>query len=163
VVFRAHPFNYRYRECVEMITDIGRLLAADKARTGRAHLWGAAAEQAMTVEDCFNTSDAMVSDVSAVVSDYLRSDKPFAIVAVGTTPEQLLVDAPAAKAAYVLKEDLSNLGAVCDALLGNDPLAEARRDTKVYYLGDFPEPYAEGFLSAARAVVDRLDTATSRS
>ena len=57
----------------------------------------------------------MVSDVSAVVSDYLRSDKPFAIVSVGTTPEQLLVDAPAAKAAYVLDEDLSNLGAVCDS------------------------------------------------
>ncbi len=163
VVFRAHPFNYRYRDCVDMITEIGRLLAADKARTGRAHLWGPAAEQAMTVEDCFNASDAMVSDVSAVVSDYLRSDKPFAIVSVGTTPEQLLVDAPAAKAAYVLEEDLSNLGAVCDALLGSDPLAQARRDTKVYYLGDFPEPYAEGFLDAARAVVDRRDTAASRS
>ncbi len=26
----------------------------------------------MTIEDCFNTSDAMISDVSAVVSDYLQ-------------------------------------------------------------------------------------------
>ena len=40
----------------------------------------------------------MVSDVSAVVSDYLHSNKPFAMVSVGRTPEQLLVDAPAARA-----------------------------------------------------------------
>ncbi|HYI54734.1 MAG TPA: CDP-glycerol glycerophosphotransferase family protein, partial [Microlunatus sp.] len=158
VVFRAHPFNYRYRECVDLITDIGRLLAADKAQTGRDHLWGPAAEQAMTVEDCFNASDAMISDVSAVVSDYLRSDKPFAIVSVGRTPEQLLVEAPAARAAYVLREDLSNLTEVCDDLLDTDPLAGERALTRVYYLGDFPEPYADGFLEAARAVIDRRDT-----
>lgn len=161
VVFRAHPFNYRYRDCTEMIEEIGRLLAADKAATGREHLWGEAAEQAMTIEDCFNVSDAMISDVSAVVSDYLRSDKPFAIVSVGRTPEQLLVDAPAARAAYVLQEDLSNLAEVCDRLLGSDPLAPERQLTRVYYLGDFPEPYADGFLTAARSVIDRRDVATT--
>ena len=161
VVFRAHPFNYRYRECVALIENIGRVLAADKAATGRDHLWGAAAEQAMTVEDCFNTSDAMISDVSAVVSDYLRSDKPFAIVSVGRTPEQLLAEAPAARAAYVLHEDLHNLTDVCDNLLGSDPLAGVRRETKVYYLGSFPEPYADGFLNAARAVVDQQDVVSA--
>jgi hypothetical protein len=69
VIFRAHPFNYRFHVCIELINEIGRLLAADRAATGRQHLWGAAAEQDMTVEECFNASDAMVSDVSAVVSD----------------------------------------------------------------------------------------------
>jgi hypothetical protein len=103
----------------------------------------------------------MISDVSAVVSDYLRSDKPFSIVSVGRTPEQLLEEAPAAQAAYVLNEDLRNLAAVCDNLLGLDPLADARLRTKVYYLGDFPEPYADGFLNAARAVVDRQDVVTA--
>ena len=45
---------------------------------------------------------------------------------------------------------------VCDDLLGADPLAVVRIETKIYYLGDFPdENYAEGFLSAARAVIDR--------
>ncbi|HEX8507967.1 MAG TPA: CDP-glycerol glycerophosphotransferase family protein, partial [Propionibacteriaceae bacterium] len=93
VIFRAHPFNYRFPICVEMINDIGKLLAADKAATGRRHLWGPAAEREMTIEDCFNASDAMISDVSAVVSDYLHSDKPFAIVSVGRTPEELLEEA----------------------------------------------------------------------
>ena len=73
VIFRAHPFNYRYAEATRMITEIGAVLDADRAVSGRDHRWGPAAEREMTVEDCFNASDAMVSDVSAVVSDYLHS------------------------------------------------------------------------------------------
>ena len=155
VVFRAHPFNYRYADAQKMIDDIGAVLDADREVSGRQHLWGPAAEQEMSVEDCFNASDAMVSDVSAVVSDYLHSGKPFAMVSVGRTPEQLLVDAPAARAAYVVRDDLSNLVDVCDNLLGSDPLAAVRNETKIYYLGDFPdEGYADGFLLAAREVID---------
>jgi hypothetical protein len=97
----------------------------------------------------------MISDVSAVVSDYLHSEKPFAMVSVGRTPDQLVLDAPAARAANVLREDLSNLTGVLDDLLGADPLAQTRTETRVYYLGDFPhDRYAEGFLEAARTVVD---------
>jgi CDP-glycerol glycerophosphotransferase (TagB/SpsB family) len=155
VIFRAHPFNYRYPDAEKMIADIGAVLDADREVSGREHLWGPAAEQEMSVEDCFNASDAMVSDVSAVVSDYLHSDKPFAMVSVGRAPEQLLVDAPAARAAYVIRDDLSNLVEVCKDLLGADPLASVRNETKIYYLGDFPdENYADGFLLAAREVIN---------
>ena len=155
VIFRAHPFNYRYPDAEKMIADIGAVLDADREVSGRDHLWGPAAEQEMSVEDCFNASDAMVSDVSAVVSDYLHSGKPFAMVSVGRTPEQLLIDAPAARAAYVIRDDLSNLVAACNDLLRPDPLAAVRNETKVYYLGDFAdENYADGFLVAARDVID---------
>jgi CDP-glycerol glycerophosphotransferase (TagB/SpsB family) len=155
VIFRAHPFNYRYPDAQKMISDIGAVLDADREVSGREHLWGPAAEQEMSVEDCFNASDAMISDVSAVVSDYLHSGKPFAMVSVGRTPQQLLVDAPAARAAYVIRDDLSNLAEVCHDLLVADPLAAVRSETKIYYLGDFPdENYADGFLCAAREIID---------
>ena len=155
VIFRAHPFNYRYPDAREMISDIGALLEADRVRTGRAHQWGPAAEMEMSIEDCFNASDVMISDVSAVVSDFLHSGKPLAMVSMGRTPDQLVVDAPAARAAYVLREDLSNLAQVFDDLLGADPLVAVRQQTKIYYLGDFPAAtYAEGFLQAAREVID---------
>lgn len=155
VIFRAHPFNYRYPPAVELIKQIQARLAADP---GGGHVWGPAAEEAMSVEDCFNASDAMISDVSAVVSDYLQSDKPFAIVSVGRTPEQLVQEAPAARAAYVLEDDLNNLESVLDDLLGADPLAAERSTTRVYYLGDFPrDSYADGFLDRARAVIARTD------
>ncbi len=154
VVFRAHPFNYRYSECRELIARIGAMLDGDRRRTGREHLWGEAAERALTIEDCFNLSDAMISDVSAVVSDYLHSTKPFAMVSVGRTPDQLVVEAPAARASYVLREDLSNLDAVLDDLLGADPLVTTRDATRIYYLGDFDhERYADGFLDEARRVI----------
>ncbi|WP_375432129.1 CDP-glycerol glycerophosphotransferase family protein [uncultured Friedmanniella sp.] len=154
VVFRAHPFNYRYPDSRELIARIGAMLDGDRWRTGREHLWGDAAERELTVEDCFNLSDAMVSDVSAVVSDYLHSGKPFAMVSVGRTREELVVQAPAARAAYVLDEDLSNLSEVLDDLLVTDPLVATRDATRVYYLGEFDhDRYAEGFLDEARRVI----------
>ena len=43
-----------------------------------------------------------------------------------------------------------------DELLETDPLAAERVEMRRYYLGDFPaETYAEGFLAAARRIVDR--------
>ena len=155
VVFRPHPTNYQFPACVTMIRRVNRVLARHRRETGVQHLYGSAAERAMSVEECFNASDAMISDVSAVVTDYLHSGKPFAIVSVGRTPEQLVQVAPAARAAYVLLEDLSNIDVVVADLLGADPLAPVREETRRYYLGDFPaERYADGFLDAARQVID---------
>jgi CDP-glycerol glycerophosphotransferase (TagB/SpsB family) len=162
VIFRPHPFNRRYRPCVTMIDEIVRRLADDRAATGTQHLWGAAAEQQLSVEECFNAADAMISDVSAVVSDFLFSEKPFAIVSVGRTPAELMNVVPAARAAYVLNQDLSNLADVCTDLLERDPLAGVRRETKIYYLGDFDEAhYAEAFLTSAREVIDVSGTMPS--
>lgn len=154
VIFRAHPFNERYPEARTAMKAIGQLLQEDRRRTGREHLWGSVAQDEMSVEECFNASDAMVADVSAVLSDYLKANKPFSIVAIGRTPEHLLADAPVARAAYVLREDMSNIDQICHDLLDADPLAEERRQTRIYYLGAFPdERYADGFLQSARAAI----------
>ena len=37
VIFRAHPFNYRFPEAKAWIVEIKRILAADAAATGRQH------------------------------------------------------------------------------------------------------------------------------
>ena len=151
VIFRAHPFNYRFPEAAKWIAEIGDLLAADAAATGRQHIYGKAAEQDMSVVECFNASDAMVSDVSAMVSDYLQSGKPFSIVSVGRTIAELEAEAPASRAAYVIEEDLGNLDQALDNLLVHDPLAAQREESRVYYLGDFPAGnYADGFLNMSR-------------
>ena len=102
----------------------------------------------------------MISDVSAVVSDFLYSEKPLAIVSVGRTPTEVLAAVPAARAAYVLRQDLTNLEEVCTDLLWRDPLSDMRRQTKIYYLGAFDEEhYADAFLLAARGVIDRAGAA----
>jgi hypothetical protein len=85
----------------------------------------------------------------------LYSEKPLAIASVGRTPNELLAAVPAARAAYVLRQDLSNLEEVCTDLLWRDPLSDVRRETKIYYLGAFDEAhYADAFLTAARGVID---------
>ncbi len=166
VVFRAHPFNYRFPDAVAMITVIQRLLDGDRQHTGRPHLWGDAAERERSVTDCFNESDAMISDVSAMVSDYLQSTKPFAIVAVGRTPEELYADVPAARGGYLLDADAGEPGPtferrlddLFDRLLaevaGEQGLGSRRVALRTYYLGDFAGgAYANGFLEEARAVI----------
>lgn len=155
VIFRAHSLNYRFPEAREMIQQIGALLEADAATSGREHLWGVTAERTMSLEECFNLSDAMISDVSAVTSDYLQSRKPLAMVSVGRTPEQLELDAPVSRASYIINDELSNLEEKIDDLLGPDPLSEDRNEMRKYYLGDFDsDGYADIFIDSAVNVID---------
>lgn len=151
VVYRPHPYTNRtvsLREASEQVTAI---LAEDRARSGRPHVFGEQAERGWTIIDCFNAVDALVSDVSSVVPDFLYSEKPFAIAAMGGTVEEFFAEMPVARGGYVIAADGANLSSVLDDLLGPDPHASVRRSLKKYYLGDLPaQGYADTFLAAAR-------------
>jgi hypothetical protein len=158
VVFRPHPFAYKNPDLRRGLREIAAMLARDEARTGRGHIWGREAESRMSIVDCFNVSDAMISDVSSVVSDYLFSEKPFAVCSMlpGMSTEAFLADFPLARGAYVLERDGKNLQSVLDDLLGADPLGDERRALRTYYLGDFPsEGYEQNFLRIARHYIER--------
>ena len=133
------------------------LLAEDRAATGTEHVYGAQAEQVWSIVDCFNAVDALVSDVSSVVPDFLYSEKPFAVAAMGGSVEEFFAEMPVARGGYVIAGDASNLDSALDDLLGADPQRVERHRLKTYYLGDFPaETYADAFLDAARAeIADR--------
>ncbi|RZU75915.1 CDP-glycerol:poly(glycerophosphate) glycerophosphotransferase [Micromonospora kangleipakensis] len=153
VVFRPHPYSQRSAELARECERIRTLLADDRRANGRPHVFGAEAEVAMTVADCFNASDAMVSDVSSVVADYLYSEKPFVMVAVSVPAAQFPEAFPLARAGYVIDAyggRLQGLDAALDDLLGSDPLATTRHELKKYYLGDIPaDRYAQHFLDEA--------------
>ena len=153
VIFRPHPFSYDFPDDAATIARINSLLEADRRKTGRPHLWGAAAEKDRSILDCINDSDAMVSDVSSVVSDYLFSGKPFAMIAVPAEPEAFVVEYPVARASYVIRADLADLDAQLEKMLGDDPLAGQRADIRADYLGDFPaDNYAAAFVDAVHNV-----------
>ncbi|MFU8874712.1 CDP-glycerol glycerophosphotransferase family protein [Micromonospora sp. SL4-19] len=153
VVFRPHPYSHRSPELSRECERIRTLLADDRRANGRPHVFGAEAEVEMTVADCFNASDAMVSDVSSVVADYLYSEKPFVMVAVSVPAAQFPEAFPLARAGYVIDAyggRLQGLDDALDDLLGRDPLAATRHDLKKYYLGDIPaDRYAQRFLDEA--------------
>lgn len=151
VILRAHPYTTQNPASARQLARLHELLAADRGRTGRAHVFGAAASRELTLTECVNRSDALVSDVSGVISDYLYSGKPYAVTDMLDLRDRFPADFPLAASGYVLRRDMSNGNDVLDRLLGEDPLADARWATRTRYLGDFPaESYAEGFLAAAR-------------
>lgn len=161
VVFRPHPYSDRSPELREACREIRELLAADAAASGREHLFGPVAEDEMSVMDCFNAADAMISDVSAVVGDFLHSGKPLAMVSPRTGAEEFVELFPMARAAYVLVVDegeIRDLHGTLDDLLTTDPLHDERLRWATYYLGDIPrEHYADRFVEVARTELGLTD------
>jgi hypothetical protein len=154
VVFRPHPFSYRNPSARQNISEIKQMLREDQEASGREHLWGRAAEKDLDAFGCFNAVDAMISDVSSVVPDFLYSGKPYGLVTMSYSIKEFERMFPLARSAYVLAEDLSNLDEMLEGLLVTDPKAEQRKQTRVDYLGPFPaENYADAFVDAARHVV----------
>jgi hypothetical protein len=156
VIFRPHPFSRREPVSRGHIAAIEQILQDDAAASGRAHVFGTEASADMTLVDCFNASDALVSDVSSVPADYLFSEKPFVITQVDEAPlEEFLAEFALGRAAYVARgSDPASIEAALDGL-GNDTMADVRREMGTYYLGDIPrETYAEAFPAAVRALVD---------
>jgi len=154
VILRAHPYTAQNPESARQLARIEELLSDDRAATGRPHVWGAQAARGMSLVECMNSSDALISDVCGVVSDYLFSGKPYAVTDMVDDGERFATSFPLSRAGYVLRSDLSNVDEVLDLLLGQDPLAGARRQLRTAYLGDFPaDDYAEAFLAEARRQV----------
>jgi len=154
VIFRPHPLSNRWRIRRAVVKEIQAILREDKAQTGRKHIWGNLAENTWSVIDCANRSDALISDVSSVVSDFLQSEKPYAMTSMRAGIEAFREEFSVAETAYVLLGDLSNLDEVLDDLLVRDPLATARAERKRYVLGDFVgEESADAFAAYVRDLV----------
>lgn len=136
VVFRPHPYAYRSPQLSQACAEIAALLKADGEHS---HAWGDQAEKIWSLSDCFNNSDAMISDVSGVVADYLYSGKPLAMTAVHEPRGRFVAEFPLAEVAYILEatpSGITDLDATLDQLLHTDPLAAERRKLRTYYLGD---------------------------
>ncbi len=154
VVFRPHPLSYRWRRRRAVAMQIRRTLKAHRDAGGPGHVFGNRADVQWSVADCVNASDALISDVSSVVSDWLQSEKPYCMTAMRSGVEEFRAEYPIAQTAYVLRGDLENLDEVLDDLLLKDPLREARVARKRYVLGDFEgEQSAAAFAAFVRRVV----------
>jgi hypothetical protein len=106
--------------------------------------------------DCFNRCDLLITDISSVASDFIASDKPFAVTNVdGLGDERFREQFPtAATAAYVINPGCAELPELLAEVSGDGPdrMAPDRRAHKIYLLGsDQPDSFAP-FAGA----VDRL-------
>lgn len=135
VVFRRHFAGQNHTEAEAMIVRVNQLLEADAAATGRPHRGGAFAMDEPLI-DAFNSVDAMVSDVSGIVVDFMASDKPLVMYAAQfERPEDFRAAHPSAAAAYVIDRDLTGIDEALDDALGDDPLGATRAERADHYLG----------------------------
>lgn len=158
VIVRPHPYTKRDQRSLQLLGRVEQLLARDRAATGRRHGWGAAVTR-MSLTDSMNRANALICDVSSVGSQFLYSDKPFALTDMVTDDTSFAGSLPLGRAAYLLRRDAGNLAEVLEDLLVRDPRATARRELRSHFLGDFPpDRYVEGFLAEARRCISGHDT-----
>ncbi|MGW3506412.1 hypothetical protein [Streptomyces sp. NPDC000994] len=108
-----------------------------------------------TVYACFNVADLLVSDVSSVISDYLASEKPYAVANTSGLPEQDFRDTfPTVRAGAVLTPDASGVPALLESVRHpeKDTHTETRAELKRHLLGPSDPPSAVRFNEAARAL-----------
>ncbi|WP_455356426.1 hypothetical protein [Streptomyces sp. SYSU K217416] len=104
---------------------------------------------------CFNEADLLVSDVSSVVSDYLASEKPYAVVNTSGLPEEeFRATFPTVRAATILTPDAAGTRALLASVRdpGLDGLRSARAELKEHLLGPAQPSSAVRFRRAALAL-----------
>ncbi|WP_335986383.1 CDP-glycerol glycerophosphotransferase family protein [Glycomyces sp. MUSA5-2] len=151
LLFRTHPYTRTNAAYQALADEVKALIAADAARTGRPHLWGAQAESEVSLTECVNAADVAISDISGTASDWLYSGRPFAMTDPKGYRDRYLEEFPLAKAAYLLEPDAGNIEKVLDELLDTDSKAVLRREVREYYLGDHaPEELVPLFVDEVR-------------
>jgi hypothetical protein len=152
LIFRTHPYTRTNAAYQALADEIKAIIAADAAKTGRAHLWGAQAETEVSLTDCVNAADVAISDISGTASDWIYSGRPFAMTDPKGFKEHYLAEFPLAKASYLLDPDAGNVEKVLDELLVTDSKAVLRAEIREYYLGDVaPEDLVPLFVEEVKA------------
>ena len=157
IVFKPHPASGTVRpQARAAVSEIERLLRD----AGAPHVL-AADQPELDLLAWFDRADVLLSDISAVVTDFLATDKPYLV----TNPRGLTMDEfrarfPSHDAAYVIDADLSDLDDQLAAAFGDDPLADERQRMKLRVLGDTPDGALPAFAAALdRAVADAAQQA----
>jgi hypothetical protein len=111
--------------------------------------------------DCFNVSDAMVSDISSVVSDFIASGKPYAVAdSAGLGVEEFKRQNTAVRAAVILSNKATELGELLAAVRAPaaDKLAADRKELKQYLLGPDEPTSIEQFNTAVADLARKAGT-----
>ncbi|MFE9607353.1 hypothetical protein [Streptomyces sp. NPDC006012] len=110
--------------------------------------------------DCFNVSDAMVSDISSVVSDFIASGKPYAVTdSAGLGADEFKRQNTAVRAAVILSNSAEELGGLLGAVRdpAADPLTADRAELKRYLLGPDEPKSIDQFNTAVAALARKAE------
>lgn len=191
IVYRPHPFTGRrlssvaaaHREIVQLlgeqapaplpldlVPDLSAVAVADGLRARdeswfagldpRTHIalqrsWG------VSMSACMAQASMLLTDVSSVLSDFLATDRPYAVADPrGVGRDRFVAEFPSAAGGAVVTTP-ADVDALLDELVrGGDELAGARAALRAQLLGDRPQDAHETFR---RAIADLAALADARA
>ncbi|MGW1837803.1 hypothetical protein [Streptomyces sp. NPDC002067] len=109
---------------------------------------------------CFNQADVLISDVSSVVSDYLTSEKPYAVANTsGMAEEEFRTQFPTVRAATILTPEADGVAGLLASVRdpGLDTLAAERAALKEHLLGPSDPPSPVRFNQASLDLCAKAD------
>ncbi|MFD8324676.1 hypothetical protein [Streptomyces lydicus] len=109
---------------------------------------------------CFNQADVLISDVSSVVSDYLTSEKPYAVANTsGMSEDDFRANFPTVRAATILTPAADEVAGLLHAVRNTekDTLAAERAELKEHLLGPSDPPSSVRFNQAALDLCAKAD------
>lgn len=144
VVYRPHPLTGTRLPAVARAS---REIVAALQDAGRPHevLEG----DSVDLLSCFNAADALITDVSSVIPDFLASGKPYFVVDVRALPDADFRRAvPSAAAAYVVGPAGQGLVEGLAEARGSDSMRERRLALRDHLLGPVADDPHEVFSRA---------------
>ncbi|MGI5198079.1 hypothetical protein ACQEVY_31360 [Streptomyces sp. CA-288835] len=109
---------------------------------------------------CFNQADLLISDVSSVVSDWLSSEKPYAVANTSGMPEaDFRAGFPTVSAGVILTPAADGVPALLESVRHpeKDLFTAARAELKVHLLGPSDPPSLARFNAAIAALCAAAD------
>ena len=147
IIYKPHPLTGTVDPSARRASEA---IVALLSGTGPEHEVVLGAERSLY--DCFDESDALVSDISSVVSDYLASEKPYFVANTAAQDEDTFrAQNPSAAAAYLFGPGAEGLANGLAAARSDDPMRVRRHEVRVYLLGDSD---VEAMTLFRRAVAD---------
>nr|WP_206439725.1 hypothetical protein [Streptomyces scabichelini] len=109
---------------------------------------------------CFNQADLLISDVSSVVSDWLSSEKPYAVANTSGMPEEAFREYfPTVSAGVILTPEADGVPALLESVRHpeKDRFTAARAELKEHLLGPSDPPSLARFNTAIASLCDKAD------
>ena len=162
VVFKAHPFtgqrDAKYRA---VLARIARMIETAATRTGIDHR----VVKGGSINEWFNVSTALVTDVSSVVSDFLASEKPHAVFNhTDLDDDAFQAEFPSTGAATIIGRDGHGIDEFAAVVTGAQPdgRADDRARLATYLLGPPEQRTLAAFSAAIDALVARSEDERAR-
>ncbi|KAA1399973.1 CDP-glycerol glycerophosphotransferase family protein [Aeromicrobium ginsengisoli] len=157
VVFKAHPFtgqrDAKYRA---VLARIAGLLDDASARTGIDHR----VIKGGSINEWFNRASALITDISSVVSDFLASEKPYAVFNHTDDDDATFrADYPSTGAGTTIGRDGRGIAELIDVVTQQAPdrQAEPRAELATYLLGPPERRTLESFKASVDAFIARSE------